>query len=85
MMVCSAFGMAHRPSLLRVTEISALHVQPQKQNEEKMTLKTLKDTEEVLIHFNFTWKITHCLLSSLSTEMWLPQRKSGKGAQCRGT
>lgn len=32
----------------------------------KRRLKTLKDTEEILICFNFTWKITQCLLPGLA-------------------
>ncbi|RLV89644.1 hypothetical protein DV515_00014778 [Chloebia gouldiae] len=48
-LVCKAFGMAYRPSLLRVMELSALLVQSQKQNEEKeKTMKALNDTVEIL-------------------------------------
>lgn len=76
MLACKAFGMARRPSLLRVMELSALLVQSQKQNEEKeKTMKTLNDTVEILVCFTFTWEIAQCLLSSLNTEVWLPQEK----------
>lgn len=60
----------HTDLLFSGTESSALHVQPQEQKKQE-TLKTLKDTEEILIYFNFTWKINQSLPSSLSTEMWL--------------
>uniref|UniRef100_A0A8C3QZT1 Rootletin-like coiled-coil domain-containing protein n=1 Tax=Cyanoderma ruficeps TaxID=181631 RepID=A0A8C3QZT1_9PASS len=60
----------------RVMELSTLLVQSQKQNEEKeKTMKTLNDTVEILVCFTFTWEIAQCLLSSLNTEMWLPQEK----------
>uniref|UniRef100_A0A8C9UEH3 Rootletin-like coiled-coil domain-containing protein n=1 Tax=Serinus canaria TaxID=9135 RepID=A0A8C9UEH3_SERCA len=62
----------------RVMELSALLVQSQKQNEEKeKTMKTLNDTVEILVCFTFTWEIAQCLLSSLNTEVWLPQEKQG--------
>lgn len=74
--MCKAFGMAHRPSLLRVMELSSLLVQSQKQNEEKeKTMKTLNDTVEILVCFTFTWEIAQCLLSSLKTEVWLSQEE----------
>lgn len=86
-MVCSAFGMAHGPSLLRVMELSALLVQSQKQNEEKeKAMKTLHDTVEILVCFTFIWEIAQCLLSSLSTRRCgFLKRKSGKDANCLGT
>lgn len=49
-------------------------------------MKTLNDTVEILVCFIFTWEIAQCLLSSLNTEMRLPQEveNSGKDAQCMG-
>uniref|UniRef100_A0A663NCH6 Centrosomal protein 250 n=1 Tax=Athene cunicularia TaxID=194338 RepID=A0A663NCH6_ATHCN len=58
----------------RVTELSALLVQSQKQNEEKdKTMKTLNDTVEILVCFTFIWEMAFiCLrlicLSVLLTE-----------------
>ena len=85
-LVCDAFGMARGPSLLRGTELSALLVQSQKQNEEKeKTVKTLNDTVEILVCFTFIWEMAQWLFSSFSTKgCGFLKRKSGEDADCVG-
>uniref|UniRef100_A0A8D0FIH9 Rootletin-like coiled-coil domain-containing protein n=1 Tax=Strix occidentalis caurina TaxID=311401 RepID=A0A8D0FIH9_STROC len=70
----------------RVTELSALLVQSQKQNEEKeKTVKTLNDTVEILVCFTFIWEMAQWLFSSFSTKgCGFLKRKSGEDADCVG-